>query len=171
MISASTTLNTNRCSRQRLQNPLDLQKNLWKWQSSDFCLYTPQNQRRHPPLVHLCLWWILRWCDLPGIQGFALFNNQPRWLPRIQKQLLSVCRLPNKSDVYTKCQVRKNRYKAYLAAFCRYGWGCTTHTFVQGYLQAKTTKNWACVCRCKRKARYALYAVQRLGSGYQLGES
>ena len=49
------------------------------------------------------------------------FYLKPRWLPRIQKQLLSVCRLPNKSDVYTKCQVRKNRYKAYLAAFCKYG--------------------------------------------------
>ena len=36
------------------------------------------------------------------------FYHKPRWLPRIQKPLLSVCRLPNKSDVYTKCQVRKN---------------------------------------------------------------
>lgn len=83
--------------------------------------------------------------------------------------LICVRIVPQKRCVH-KMPSAKNRDKAYLAAFCRDGWGCTTYTFVQGHLQAKTTKNRACVCRCKRKARYALYAIQRLGSGYQLGE-
>ena len=161
----------NCCCWQCLQNTLDLQKNLWKRQDSDLCLYTSQNQRRQSSLVYLCVRWILWRCDLLGIQSATLLYHKPCRLPGIQESFLFVQCVFHKGNVHTKRQVWKDGHKAHLAALCRDDRRCAAYTTVPGHLQVKTTEDRASVCRCKRKARYALYAVQRLGSGYQLGEA
>ena len=52
---------------------------------------------------------------------FACANPTPEIFPDEAKRAGAAIVSTGRSDVYTKCQVRKNRYKAYLAAFCRYG--------------------------------------------------
>ena len=171
MISASTTLNTKSLQPTAATKPLGSAKGSLK--VAEFWLLPIHAPKpKTATILGICMFtmntltmWFVR-----NTRRCIILPQTVMATANTKAALICVQTAQQKRCVH-KMPSAKNRYKAYLAALCGDGWGCTTHTFVQGYLQAKTTKNWACVCRCKRKARYALYAVQRLGSGCQLGEA
>ena len=59
----------SRRRRQRLQNPMDLQKDLYQWASTIHRLYQTKRKERRSSMVWVCLWQLLWWRHLSRIQS------------------------------------------------------------------------------------------------------
>ena len=110
----------------------------------------------------------LRLRNLSGIAVLVLLSG---WIPGIQKRSQDMRQLPYKASMYPLQGVRENGAAAYLEGLRGFGRRCPVHTGVSRVVSAEKRKNSACVCRCKRETRYALYAVPWSDPSNKLGEA